>query len=698
MHVINMISRWFAAPAFEGEEEKTRRAGLLNQAIVISLLLAGLFFIGAVIGNNVPVGAKLIALMWFSVLLLSWRLLRGGKVIFVAFTLTVLFFAFLTSVNISLGTIRTPTAAIYVFWVILVGMLFQLPGIVFATVASSLAVLGLIVAENAGLLPTPNYSVGITQWMNFTALFGMTASAVYYSNRLVFRALARADEEIERRKQVEVELRKLTRVVEQSPASIVLTDLAGAIEYVNPTFSKVTGYSFNEVVGKNPRILKSDKTKSSTYQELWDALTAGQEWQGELVNRKKDNSLYPEWAIIAPITDAQGVISHYLAVKEDITARKQAEAALRISEHRLRILADNARDVIWTMAPDGSITYVSPAVLAMRGFTPAEAMQHTIEETLTASSIAISLGYFTQLHADLAAGAAPQNYRGEMEYLCKDGSTVWTEVKAYPIVNEGGMFEVLGVTRDISEQRRRRDKLEMEGRRLSDQIVQLDRQRSLGQMSASLGHELNQPLTAILTNAQVMQRGLRTGRVETAQAEELLERIIHNTRRASDIIERIRSFIRPSQAEHHEVDLQQLVLDTLDLIEADARQHKVLFKFVPAVHPIQVQGDVIQLSQVLLNALRNAIEALQQVERREIEIQISATKEQVTLTVNDTGPGLTPQDLEQVGTPFFSTKDTGLGLGLSISRNIMDKHRGTLRIANADPLGVCVTMTLPTGQ
>ena len=118
MHVIALIKRWFAAPDLADDRKGTRTAGLLNQAIVISLLLAGLFFIGAVIGHNVPVGAKLIALMWFSVLLLSWRLLRGGKVIFVAFTLTVLFFAFLTSVNISLGTIRTPTAAIYVFWVI----------------------------------------------------------------------------------------------------------------------------------------------------------------------------------------------------------------------------------------------------------------------------------------------------------------------------------------------------------------------------------------------------------------------------------------------------------------------------------------------------------------------------------------------------------------------------------------------------
>lgn len=690
-----MIRRWFASPLFEGDEEKTRRAELINGAITVNLLLTVLIIIGVVLGNNVPIGALVIAILWFAVLLSIRRILHSGRVTFVAFTLTTLFFVFLTAANISLGTIRTPTASIYVFWVILVGMLFQLPGIVLATIASSLAVMGLILAENAGLLPKPNYSVGITQWMNFTALFGMTASAVYYSNRLVFRALARADDEIARRQQVEIELRKLTRMVEQSPTTIVLTDLAGNIEYVNPSFSKVTGYSFDAVVGKNPRILKSDKTKFSTYRELWDTLTAGQEWQGELVNRKKDGSLYHEWAVIAPIADEDGVVSHYLAVKEDITPRIQAEDALRISEHRLRLLADNTRDVIWTMAPDGSVTYVSPAVLAVRGFTPMEAMQQTIEETLTPDSQAISIGYFTQLHVDLAAGAEPQTFRGELEYRCKDGSTVWTEVMAYPMVNEDGMFEVLGVTRDISEHKRRRGELETERRRLTDQLVQLDRQRSLGQMSASLGHELNQPLTAILTNAQVMQRGLRSGRLETAQVGELIERIIHNTRRASDIIERIRTFIRPSQAQHLVVDLQQVVLDALDLMEVDIRQHQVLVKFAMTDSPVLVQGDVIQLSQVLLNALRNAIEALQQVRHRVIEIQINTTQKQVQLSITDTGPGLTPENLEQVGTAFFSTKSTGLGLGLSISHNIMAKHQGTLCIVNADNAGACVTMTLP---
>ena len=146
----------------------------------------------------------------------------------------------------------------------------------------------------------------------------------------------------------------------------------------------------------------------------------------------------------------QRAYDHLLAIQE--VERKRSDEALRISEKRHRLVTDNAKDVIWTMAPDGAITYVSPSVEVMRGFTPAEAMQQTTEEILTPDSQAVSLGYFTQLHADLTAGRPPQSFRGELEYRCKDGSTVWTEVMAQPILGaDGAVVEILGVTRDISE-------------------------------------------------------------------------------------------------------------------------------------------------------------------------------------------------------------------------------------------------------
>jgi diguanylate cyclase (GGDEF)-like protein/PAS domain S-box-containing protein len=132
-----------------------------------------------------------------------------------------------------------------------------------------------------------------------------------------------------------------------------------------------------------------------------------------------------------------------------------AERERRLIEERHRLLAENARDVIWTMAPDGSITSVSQAVEGLRGLTPEEAMVQPIEQIHPPYSLAISLGYFTQLVEDLQAGRAPQSFRGELEYYCRDGSTVWMDVIALPVLDEQGTFlELLGVSRDITERKR----------------------------------------------------------------------------------------------------------------------------------------------------------------------------------------------------------------------------------------------------
>jgi sigma-B regulation protein RsbU (phosphoserine phosphatase) len=136
--------------------------------------------------------------------------------------------------------------------------------------------------------------------------------------------------------ETEEKMRKFSFAVEHSPATVVITDNQGAIEYVNPKFTSLTGYRFDEVRGQNPRILKSGKQPSGFYKELWKTISSGREWRGEFHNRKKNDDLYWESASISPIFDRAGGITHYIAVKEDITERKSAEEALRISEERLR--------------------------------------------------------------------------------------------------------------------------------------------------------------------------------------------------------------------------------------------------------------------------------------------------------------------------------------------------------------------------
>jgi PAS domain S-box-containing protein len=145
--------------------------------------------------------------------------------------------------------------------------------------------------------------------------------------RFIGRALTIRD--VTNRRRLDEQLRQLSRAVEASPVSIVITDVDGLIEYVNPKFTQVTGYTFAEALGQNPRILKTEETPPEVHDELWETLTQGREWRGEFCNRKKNGEIYWEFASISPITDASGAITHYVAVKEDITERKQAEADLR---------------------------------------------------------------------------------------------------------------------------------------------------------------------------------------------------------------------------------------------------------------------------------------------------------------------------------------------------------------------------------
>ena len=165
--------------------------------------------------------------------------------------------------------------------------------------------------------------------------------------------------DITERKQAEETIRKISAAVEQSPATIVITDISGAIEYVNPKFTETTGYTFAEAIGQNPRILKTGELPPETYKALWDTILAGDVWRGEFHNKKKTGELFWEQASISPIRDAHGVISSFVAVKEDITERKEIEKALHESVEKFQNFADQSLVGIYQIQ-DGIFKYVNP--------------------------------------------------------------------------------------------------------------------------------------------------------------------------------------------------------------------------------------------------------------------------------------------------------------------------------------------------
>lgn len=239
---------------------------------------------------------------------------------------------------------------------------------------------------------------------------------------------------------------------------------------------------------------------------------------------------------------------------------------------------------------------------------------------------------------------------------------------------------------------------EEEGRRLGARLAHQDRQHSLGVMSASFAHELNQPLTAILNYTELLQTQLKNGNLERQKSQSVLDDIVANSVRAGEIIRRIRNFIQPASLNKELVDLRGVIGEVCALVQPEARRSNMdIVKPTLPGSPLWVLGDSVQLSQVLFNVVRNAMESVAKVESRCIRLDIRQENRNICLEVHDTGLGLSEVAAEQAGDPFYTTKISGLGMGLSISKTILAQFGGHLTLQNT-PSGACACITLPLAE
>ena len=242
-------------------------------------------------------------------------------------------------------------------------------------------------------------------------------------------------------------LRKLSIAVEQSPASVVITDLDACIEYVNPRFSEVTGYSNAEAIGQNPRILQSGLTGKEIYQELWEKLARGEPWHGELVNKRKNGELYWEETHVAPVKNVNGEVTHYVAVKTDITQRKQAEANLVSSELHLQTVVDNEPECVKIVDAQGLLQQMNPSGLTMIEADSLAQVAGRPVIDLIAPEYRVA---FSDLHKRVLDG---ESVKMEFEMVGLKGGRRWLETHAVPMEDHGEKVH-LAVTRDITERKR----------------------------------------------------------------------------------------------------------------------------------------------------------------------------------------------------------------------------------------------------
>lgn len=353
---MNSIMRWLAPPVFAGDEEKTRQASLINVISIASLVFIWILLAGSLLAGNTPTTILIVDLFFgCAVILQLLRWLRSGKVTLARVGIIVFGLVYITGVTASIGTIRTPTAAILVFWVLMTGLLFGLRGILIGTPTASLAVLGLIVAENAGWLRQPFQGVGLIQWLTFTALFGFTSGVTYYVSQRTHRALSSAEKEIERRKQVEAALKdseqRYRTLVEWTPEPLVV-HRDRKILYVNPAAVTLFGAgSAQELVGESilERIAPDCLTGALAREQYF--MDHGFVSRGEQKFCKMDRTTI-DVEVQSSSISYDGAPAVHLAVR-DITQRKAIEAVLEAarlraessSQAKSRFLASASHDL-----------------------------------------------------------------------------------------------------------------------------------------------------------------------------------------------------------------------------------------------------------------------------------------------------------------------------------------------------------------
>jgi len=396
-------------------------------------------------------------------------------------------------------------------------------------------------------------------------------------------------------------------------------------------------------------------------------------------------------AIRHPVLNEAGDVVQVVGTVIDITERKRAEDALRESETRFRTFVDHAADAFFMLdCEQGIIIDVNRCACESLGYTRQELVGMTPMAFHLDSDRA-------QMESVAERAVAGETVVDTHRHRHKDGSLFPVEVHTN-LVSYGGRRFLLKVARDFSDRVRaeeQRDRL----RELEADLAHINRVSMLGELTASIAHEVNQPLAGVVSNAGASLRWLAGDPPNLEKAREAVSRIGRDGKRAGEIIARIRALTRRAATPQERLDLNQTVQEVLALVGDEVKRNSVRIqtRFADDVFP--VLGDRVQLQQVVLNLVLNGIEAMSSVGGRARDLVITTRNlepDQVQVTVEDSGTGLDPSALDKIFDPFYTTKPGGMGMGLSISRSIIEAHGGRLWATAKDGPGTMFHFTLPT--
>jgi PAS domain S-box-containing protein len=569
--------------------------------------------------------------------------------------------------------------------------------------------------ENEAWKANPHVRLGMISYLGFPIgwpdgrLFGTICvrdnkrnefSEAYLKLLLHFRDMLQADLKSLVRLHGEIEDReaKIRRFVDANIIGIFVWDLEGRIIDANEAFLRIVGYDREDLDAGRMRwpSLTPAELHASNERTLTELKATGTVQPCEREYLRKDGRRVP---VLMGSTLFEESGNEGLAFVLDLTERKRAEEALRGSEAKFRDYAESASDWYWETDPDHKFTRVTDYErLLAGGFAPVSRIELARWEFATDVE---SEPEKWELHRSTLEARQP--FRDFVYAAIRsDGSLAYYKTSGKPVFDANGEFRgYRGTGTDVTALRTAEAEArenEQRYRKAELELAHANRVATMGQLTASITHEVNQPITAAVTYALAARRWLSAEPPNFREVDDALSLVVKEGKRAREVVERIRALIKKVPTRKDAVAIDDAILEVIALTRTDAANNGVSVRTQFAEGLPRVHCDRVQLQQVMLNLILNAIQSMWDVEdgNRELHIStVSIEPEGVCVAVRDTGHGLRPESLPRLFEPFYTTKPDGMGLGLSICRSIIEAHGGRLWATGCEPRGALFQFTIP---
>jgi PAS domain S-box-containing protein len=457
-------------------------------------------------------------------------------------------------------------------------------------------------------------------------------------------------------------------------AIVAITDPKGNITYVNDKFIEISKFSEAELLGENHSILNSGLHSKEFFKDMWRTIGSGQLWRGEIRNRAKDGSFYWVHTTIVPFLNSKGRPYQYVAIRSDITQRKQAESSLKetlkeVSD--INFALDQSSIVAFT-DEKGIIKSVNDKFCEISKYSREELIGQ--DHSLLNSGLH-SKEFFKNLWKTIGSGKV---WKGEIRNRAKDGSFYWVDTTIVPFLNETGKpYQYLAIRNDITEKKKSEEMLHRQ-----------DKLAAVGQLAAGVAHEIRNPLTSMKGYAEFLQLD-----ESDPQRQEFLEIILDEIDRVNNIVEEFMVLAKPKAVELEEKNIIPIVQNVVSMLNFEARKRDVKLEFHADQDIVQIECDENRLKQVFLNFIKNGIEAMP--DGGDLRVKTEIQDGDVLISIQDTGVGIPPDTLKKIGEPFYTTKKNGNGLGLMVSFKIIESHNGKVYIESEQNKGTTFKILLP---